>query len=106
MSICQTRFRRVGGCRNTSRRAAAQALRSARNPCGSSRSRRRSARSTVLVDTWCPSARIIAAILRCPHAGQSSAYFAATGSTVSTTGAGHGPFAGLSPARETASRRQ
>ena len=37
------------------------------------------------------SARISQWILRCPHAGQSAAYFAATGSSVSTTGAGHGP---------------
>src|SRR6266498_5009197 len=40
----------------------------------------------------CPSARIIAAILRCPHTGQSTAYLAAVASMSSTFGAGHGPF--------------
>lgn len=72
-SICQTRFRSVGGSRNTRLRNRDQDLRSARNPDGGSRPRRRNARSTVDVDTWCPSARIIAAILRCPQAGQSAA---------------------------------
>jgi hypothetical protein len=59
----------------------------------------------VEVDTWWPSARIIAAILRCPQAGQSAAYFAATASIASTLGAGHGPFGGSST-RWRASRRQ
>jgi hypothetical protein len=68
--------------------------------------RRRSARSTVEVDTAWPSARIIAAIFRCPHAGQSDAYFAANASTASTAGNGHGPFAASSPARKRASRRR
>jgi hypothetical protein len=48
----------------------------------------------VEVDTWWPSARIIAAILRCPQAGQSAAYFAATASIASTLGAGMAPSAG------------
>jgi hypothetical protein len=63
-SVCQTRLRTVGGSWNTLRRRAAQDLRSARNPRGSSSPRRRSTRSTVEVDTTWPSARIIAAILR------------------------------------------
>jgi hypothetical protein len=53
--------------------------------------------------TWWPSARIIAAILRCPQAGQSAAHFAATASIASTLRAGHGPFGG-SPTRWRASR--
>ena len=57
------------------------------------------------VDTWWPSARIIAAILQCPQAGRSAAYLAATASIASTLGAGHGPFGG-SPTRWRASRRQ
>jgi hypothetical protein len=59
----------------------------------------------VEMDTWWPSARTIAAILRCPQAGQSAAYFAATASIASTLDAGHGPFGG-SPTRWRASRRQ
>jgi hypothetical protein len=63
-SVCQTRLRSVGGSWNTLRRNAAQDLRSARKPGGSSSPRRRRARSTVEVDTSRPSARIIAAVLR------------------------------------------
>jgi hypothetical protein len=43
-SICQTRFRRRGGSRNTRFRIRADDLRSARNPVGSSSPRRRRAR--------------------------------------------------------------
>ncbi|PTR21883.1 hypothetical protein C8K36_11349 [Rhodococcus sp. OK519] len=75
-SVCHTRFLTVGGFVNTLRRSFAQTLRSARNPVGSSSPRRRKARSTVESDTSWPSARMRAAILRCPQAGQSCAYFA------------------------------
>ena len=96
-SVCQTRLRWVGGSLKTLRRSAAQDLRSARNPRGISSPRRGNARSTVEVDTACPSARIMAAILRCPHAGRSEAYFAASASTASTAGVGHGPLIGSLP---------
>jgi hypothetical protein len=49
-SVCQTRLRSVGGSWNTLRRNAAQDLRSARKPRGSSSPRRRRARSTAEVD--------------------------------------------------------
>ena len=51
-SICQTRFRSLGGSRNTRFRSLDHERRSARNPDGSSSPRRRSARSTVEVETW------------------------------------------------------
>src|SRR4029453_11173402 len=70
------------------------------DPVGSSRPRRRSARCTVEVDPWCPSARIIAAILRCPHAGQSTAYLSRGRLDVVDLGAGHGPSTGHQPDAE------
>jgi hypothetical protein len=43
--------------------------------------------------------------LRCPQAGQSAAYFAASSSITSTAGVGHGPFPAGSPDRCRASLR-
>jgi Alpha-L-fucosidase len=104
-SSCHTSFGLLGGSANAALRALASSRRSPWWSTGWSRPRARSARSTVEVDARCPSTAIRAWIFRWPQAGQSAAYFAATGSTSSRIGAGHGPLATGFPARCLASCR-